>query len=212
MKRAVLFLNGELRDYAFCKSQLRAEDYIVAVDGGGHHCQMLQLQPDLAIGDFDSLSLSLQAYYRRQKVEMLTFPADKDAIDAALAIDEMIARGAEEIVLFAALGGKRSDMALANVMLLSSYDHPVSIVDRYCEITCLRPGEHRTIANKRGWYLSWISLSDQVVTGISTGLRYPLEDLCFQRGESRSLSNEIEAEEASVCLEQGIALLILQEK
>lgn len=211
MPRAVLFLNGDLADpLSFYQELLRDDDIVVAVDGGSRHCRRLGLLPALAIGDFDSTPPDLQEYYRQQQVEVLSYPAAKDATDSALAVEEMLRRGVSEIFLLGALGGRRTDMTLANILMLAAYEQPLAIVDATCEIRCLREGDRHTIKGRVGDYLSWLVISERAVTGPSDGVRYPLDNLRFQRGETRPVSNEITAAVATVSLREGVALLVIQ--
>ena len=52
--RAVIIGNGSISDYAYIKTRLRDDDYIICADGGLKHIQKLDVNPDVAIGDFDS--------------------------------------------------------------------------------------------------------------------------------------------------------------
>ena len=60
-----------------------------------------------------------------------------------------------------------------------------------------------------GSYVSILPLSDTVETDESDGLKYPLGDLVFHRGETRSISNELTKESASVGIRKGSALVMM---
>lgn len=211
-KRAVLFCNGEIKNIAFHGGLLREDDYCIAVDGGGRYCQALNIMPDLVLGDFDSLPSDIQRRFRENNVESLVFPKDKDYIDLALGIEAAIHRGYEDILIFGALGGKRIDMEIGNLLLLTQYRENIVIADEFREITCVRQGKSITVQGKKGDYLSLIPLCPSVKTGKSEGLLYQLKDLEFSLGETRSISNEITENEAVLSLEEGTALLICQKK
>ncbi|MDZ7586159.1 MAG: thiamine diphosphokinase, partial [Patescibacteria group bacterium] len=53
MKRAVIFINGEMADLSRLK--LVKNDFLIGVDGGAMHILKLGLKPDLIIGDLDSI-------------------------------------------------------------------------------------------------------------------------------------------------------------
>ena len=55
MKRIIIFANGELPDSNKALLLLHADDYIICADGGTRHAVTLAVQPDLIIGDMDSL-------------------------------------------------------------------------------------------------------------------------------------------------------------
>ena len=58
MKRAVIFSNGEFRDYNYYKSIISDNDYVICADGGIVHCLATGITPDLWVGDFDSCDFS----------------------------------------------------------------------------------------------------------------------------------------------------------
>ena len=76
----------------------------------------------------------------------------------------------------------------------------------------MRDGEERTIFGEIGDYVSLIPLSDLLRTGESKGLKYQLDQLVFQRGETRSISNELIDQSAVIRLLEGNALVIIQKR
>lgn len=212
MSRAVLFCNGEINDYEYHRSLLKNDDYIIAVDGGGNHCRKLNIIPNLAIGDFDSLDPDVKISFSENKVESIPFPTDKDYIDMILGIEEALTRGYHEILLLGAMGGKRADMFLGNALALSCYNEHIVMKNEYSEIHFLREGSSLTLTAEAGDYLSLLPLSDTMVTGKSENLKYPLEDLMFRRGETRSISNEFLTDRGVVTIKKGEALVIVQKR
>ena len=65
--------------------------------------------PELWVGDFDSAGSELALQYR--EVPREAFPAEKDATDGAIAVEEAIRRGAREIILLGGLGGQTDHAA-----------------------------------------------------------------------------------------------------
>lgn len=212
MPRAVLFCNGEICDYAYHRSLLREDDVVIAVDGGGEHCAELGILPAVAIGDFDSLSEKTRAAFEKNGVEAVAFPADKDYIDMILGIEEAKKRGLEEILILGALGGRRVDMLLANVLALGEYGDGIHIENEWSRISFLRAEREYGIHGSVGDYVSLIPCSDQLITGESSGLKYPLAGLRFHRGETRSISNELAEETGMLRIKSGNALLVVQKR
>ncbi|MGH2627588.1 MAG: thiamine diphosphokinase, partial [Anaerolineales bacterium] len=118
--RAVIFAAGEIPDREAARRGLRPEDWIVAADGGASHCLALGLTPALLIGDLDSVDPAQAAAWRRAGVEVIAHPPDKDKTDLELALLLAVERGAAEILVLGAMGG-RWDHSLANVLLAA---HP----------------------------------------------------------------------------------------
>lgn len=210
MSRAVLFCNGEIRDFDFHRQLLKDDDFIIAVDGGGCFCRELGVKPQLVLGDFDSLPPEVKTCFKEDGAEILGFPADKDFTDLVLAVEEARKRGFGEILILGALGGKRADMHIGNVLALSAYDEKILIKNENSEIRFLRKDVPLTLRGRAGDYVSLLPLSDTVKTGVSRNLKYPLEGLVFQRGETRSISNELIADRGELILTEGEAVVILQ--
>ncbi len=83
--RAVLFVNGELRNSAVVQEMLQPSDYLVCVDGGLRHLKSWGLQPHLVIGDLDSISAAEVLELEREHVRIQRYPVDKDETDLELA-------------------------------------------------------------------------------------------------------------------------------
>ena len=212
MKRAVLFCNGEISDLSYHKTLLKETDLIIAVDGGGNFCREMDVVPEMLIGDFDSLNAQTKDYFEMRSVEIIPFPADKDYIDMVLGIEEAIRRNCDEILILGAFGGKRADMFFGNLMALSLFDLPIIMKNEWSEARFLKAGKNLDLEGKIGDYVSLIPLSDHMITGKSTGLKYQLGSLQFHRGETRSISNELMTEKASLSLKEGEAIVFLQKR
>ncbi len=108
------------------------------MDGGFTSLADVGCAPDLAIGDFDSLG------YVPEGVEVLVFPPEKDASDMELALGEAVARGADAVEVYGALGG-RLDHTLANLQLLASFaEHGLTVTamgERESVAFLVGPGE-----------------------------------------------------------------------
>ena len=84
--RAVVFVNGDIADYAALARWLRNDDYLVAADGGARHMEVLGLSPDVIVGDLDSIDSALLSRLQEEGADVEQHPAAKDATDLELAI------------------------------------------------------------------------------------------------------------------------------
>ena len=103
-----ILLGGDLTVTPRLKSQIHGAR-VIAADSGMMHAAALRLVPELWVGDFDSAGSELTMQYR--DVPRETFPAEKDATDGAIAVEEAIRRGATSIVLLGGLGGQTDHTA-----------------------------------------------------------------------------------------------------
>jgi thiamine pyrophosphokinase len=200
--RAVIFANGQLSRPIV----LQPDDLIIAADGGTHHCLGLGIQPHVVIGDLDSVREDELEALSASGAEIITYPTRKDFTDLELAVLEARKRGADRILLLAALGA-RWDQSLANLLLPAALPGlDISLLDGHQEIHFARPGMSLTISGRPGDTVSLIPLGGDAY-GISTsGLEYPLHQEMLRFGSTRGISNVLLAESASVRLTAGLLL------
>lgn len=88
-------------------------DLVIAADGGLAHTQALGLEPQVVLGDFDSLGRTPAGD------NVLRYPVEKDDTDSMLALREGLRRGCRRFVLYGALDGPRLDHTVANFQALA---------------------------------------------------------------------------------------------
>ena len=189
--------HGEGRDL------ITEDDLVIAVDGGLLHCQSFGLTPALAIGDFDSLG------YLPKGVEAFTHPVEKDDTDMALAVDVALTRGAREIYLLGALGG-RLDHTLANITLLRSLAERGTlayVIGERESMTVLRAGESALFEGSPDGVFSLFSLTEKSTVTI-TGAKYPLSSGDIFANRALGVSNHFMKRSAEIIIESGTVLLL----
>jgi thiamine pyrophosphokinase len=181
---------------------------IVAADGGALKAERLGFRPDVVVGDLDSLSASAVERLRRAGSEVLAHPPAKDHSDLELAVREAIGRGASELVIVGALGGRRFDHALANTLLLALPELAaidVVVLDGEATLQVIGSGGpgRLVLSGAAGDLVSLLPLSPDVQGVTTDGLLYPLADEALVQGSSRGLSNVMLAERAEVATRDG---------
>jgi thiamine pyrophosphokinase len=207
--RAIIIANGIIG--GLCPI-LFPEDVVIAVDGGFRHCLELKLRPHTLIGDMDSLSPEEIDAVIRSGISISRYPARKDHTDMELALHHARSLGADDIVLLGALGA-RWDMTLANVMLLASPELSgcrVRILDGMQEISLVREGETRRFEANAGDLLSLIPLRTDAKNVCVTGLEYPLSGETLHFSATRGISNVFHDQTATVFLDEGLLLCVVQ--
>lgn len=207
-KHALLFINGEVKQTGFLAGLIDKNTFLVAVDGGLRHLLAIQRQPDLLIGDLDSVTPAQMETLTQAGVEIQRFPVEKDETDLELALLETARRGYKSIQLIGALGG-RTDQMLANLFLLLLPELAglsVRLVEEQEEIFIIRA--QMQITGQPGDTLSLIPFAG-CAEGVSTsGLRYPLVNETLHPEHSRGISNQMQDSEALVTLTSGTLLCI----
>ena len=207
-KRAILFVNGDLREKEFVLSLIEPGDLLVAVDGGLRHLQELNIQPHLLVGDFDSIDHQMVEDLRADGVEIIRFPEKKDETDLELALNIVLDKGLIVIRIVGALGG-RLDQTLGNIFLLSQpalQNFDVRLEDGIEEVFLIRSGS--MVYGNVGDNVSLIPIVEKVV-GISTeGLEYPLKDATLFMHKTRGISNVLLNSSAQIRVREGVLLCV----
>ena len=176
---------------------------VVAADGGARHAALLDVRVDVWVGDFDS-SAGVFVDAPRE-----VHPAAKDETDAELAIRVARERGATELVLLGAFGG-RFDHTLALALLA------VRLTEREgLRVTLssgdewgwpLTPASPLSLEVPRGATLSVLAVTD--LRGLSLdGVRWPLTDATIPLGSGWTVSNETPGGPVAASLRGGHAIL-----
>ncbi len=208
MKRAVIFYNGNLSDISRAKKYILDTDYIVCADGGTRHALKLGFLPDVIIGDFDSLSQSLQKKLAKHPIEWLRYKRDKDETDSELAVLHACQKGYKTILIFG-LFGSRLDHLLTNILFLSNLvkkEVEVMIIEGKQEIRVTT--DSLRLEGKVGDLVSLIPLKGDVRQVTTKGLQFKLtnQDLLF--GYSFGLSDVLTHETAEINIKKGLLLVI----
>jgi len=208
MQRILIFANGELPDLNKARLIPRSDDYIICADGGTRHALALSLQPNLVIGDMDSLKKGQWQKLENAGIPIELYPHDKNETDLELALMRAIELEPKEILVIAALGG-RLDHTLGNLALLSDIrlsGFNTRFDDGVDEVFFCR--EQVEVLGQSGDILSLIPWGGPV-QGIQTqGLRWSLNRETLYPEKTRGISNEMLDDNASVSIGSGLLLIL----
>ena len=210
--KAIIIANGQIHDSDFYRSLIAPTDLVICADGGVNNALALGLQPQVVIGDLDSLDSDLQAQLEGKGCQVLAHPARKNETDLELALYYAIEHEVNEILILGALGG-RIDQTLANVLLLALPELrsvKTKIINGRQEVFLIK--DEALIEGQVGDTLSLLPLTEEA-TGIYTeGLEYPLENGTLHLGPARGVSNTLTAPQARVRVGQGLLLAVIIHK
>ncbi len=204
-RHAVIFLSAPETQYGYIQTFLSAhpDAIIVCADGGLRHAQAMGLLPDLLIGDFDSGSVGAAR-------ELIQLKPEKDDTDAQACMRELVRRGCKEMTLVCATGG-RLDHLLANLSLLeeamASGAH-CALLDAQNYVVLHAGGCQRFQNNKAYRYFSLVPLDAQLCGVTIEGAKYPLRDATVTRAGMITISNETAADQMTIAIAQGRALVV----
>lgn len=195
--------NGAIEDCQIIAPYVKMHECIVCVDGGLIYCQKMNIQPDLIVGDFDSIPSHVLNDYTH--VPFLTFPQEKNETDLELAVQSVYHPDVDKITVFGALG-KRLDHTLSNLHLMQRYPRKV-FFETENELIFSFNGTLE-IACFPGQTISFMHM-DKVEGVTSEGLQWDMYKATFTK-YFFSLSNICLADRVKITIESGDLICCLQ--
>ncbi len=154
-------------------------DLFLGVDRGSLFLIEQGICPDLAVGDFDSVSEKELALIYSQSKEVLQAQPEKDDTDLELAVKAVFARYPQaQLTIFGAFGG-RLDHTLANIFLPSNpeitpYMQQIRLCNAQNELRYCPQGRHEIKPVAGMNYLAFMPADDGRLT--IEGAKYPLNE------------------------------------
>ncbi len=197
MKTCYIVAAAELAE-----ERLRPEegDLVIAADAGLRHLARLGIQPDLALGDFDSLGYVPEA----PSVEVC--PVRKDDTDTMAALKRAHELGFWRVLIFGGLGGARFDHSLANVQSLAWADaHGMEavLVGRDCALTAISDGIALEFDARYSGDFSAFCFGPEASGVCETGLSYSLDGAVLTPDFPLAVSNSFTGERARISVAHG---------
>ncbi len=183
-----------------------ADDIIIAADGGYDALARRGYQPDILIGDLDSIKSEIPEDLRK-----LTYPKEKDETDMFLSYEAGVKLGYTEFVMIGGTGG-RLDHTYANLSLLlfaKERGHNVTAIDEGGMIFCIK-NEGISLAGKDGSRLSVFAFGGSAEGVTIRGTKYEAENVTLTTAFPLGVSNEFTNIPAHISVVDG-ALLIMAE-
>lgn len=187
---------------------LASGDFVIAVDGGLSYCSVLEIEPDLIIGDFDSVSEK-----EREAIAILTeqiperivkLPPEKDDTDMLAALKYGLSLGYQDFRIYAGCGG-RFDHTLANIqclLYLKNHEAVGYLVDGTGMMLVLQNESIELNQDLEGT-LSLFSLGKEAKGVTIRGMKYPLKAATLRNDFPIGISNEFIGERAVISVENG---------
>jgi len=210
----VILANGPIGGYSALKPALQGCGLLIACDGGLRHARVFEAQPDIILGDMDSVPPELLAEETAKGVPVFIYPAEKDYTDLALAVELAIQRDAASITVLGGLcsGAEgRLDHALANMHALASaaaLGIQAELLDEHTHVFIISNTRACTLYKGQYDTVSLIPLTTEAKGIVTSGLYYPLNGGTLKAGSTLGVSNRFTDEEASVSLAEGILAVI----
>ena len=176
----------------------QAGDMIICADGGYAAARRFGIQPDLTIGDFDSMpDVPVEG-------DIIRLPVHKDDTDLAACIKEGRKRGYREFVAVGCLGG-RFDHTLSALQCAADCagrGESLWLCDQQNRVTVLAPGSYAFPAVP-GRKISLLAYTPRVTGVCASGTMWTLDYAELTNNYPLGCSNEWTAEVARVSFKTG---------
>lgn len=206
-----LIVTGGEINKNFLKKHLKINKYdiIIAVDKGLEALDILNINPNYVVGDFDSIDKTILRKYENTQIEIIKLNPEKDLTDTHSAINLAIGLKSKKIIIIGAIG-TRLDHTIANIHILKlAIDKGINIkiINETNEITLIN-NSIKIYKDQNYKYISLIPLTTTVENITLKGFKYPLTKRTLYIGDSLGISNEQLQQEGEIQLEKGILILI----
>ena len=204
--RALIVLGGDLPSPTLLRRCAGGAELTIAADRGLEAFEAAGVLPDLLLGDMDSVSAGTLTR-REGSTEMERLPCEKDDTDGGHAMEVALSRGATEITILGALGG-RMDHALANLMLLMRAHEGgafAQILDERVRI--VRIDGEITLRGAKGDTISLIPIGEAHGVTLTGCYYHSQEALSFDFVHPLGVSNVVTDDEARITVREGDLLL-----
>lgn len=219
----VIIISGGNVDDTFALDWLASNKYdlLIAADSGMNFLYRNNLKPDVIAGDFDSVDAKVYTHFaelsdkknsamENVRPEILRLNPIKDDTDTEFVIREAIRRGATEITVLGGTG-TRLDHVMGNIHLLGiglKENVRIQLVDAHNRIRMIESDIVLKKDEQFGQFVSLLPFAGTAKGVTLEGFKYPLEDYTIESFCSLGISNEIEDEQATVRVREGILLMI----
>lgn len=201
-RKILMVLNGEMPDCSLFENSLFNSEFLIGVDGGANWLIENGLEPNLILGDLDSLSPENLRITTSEIVKL----DNQDFTDFEKSLEFLCSNYSFQGIEIWGATGKRFDHTLANLSTLKKFSRKaqITICDNYSESFLIFGNS--TFSGEIGQQVSLTPIS--VAKGVTLeGFKYNLLNSDLKFGERVSSSNQFSQNEVNVEIEKGCLLV-----
>lgn len=188
--------------------QVGEEDLVIAVDGGINYCGVLEIEPAMILGDFDSVNEAQREAILQMKEQVpdrvVVLKPEKADTDMLAALKLGLEKGYDFFYIYGGTGG-RMEHTLANIqslLFLKNRGAVGYLMDGNGMIFVMKNEEVRLRDNLEG-YFSLFCLGKEAKGVTIRGMKYELTDYTMTNDFPIGVSNEFIGKEATVSVRDG---------
>ncbi|PLR84168.1 thiamine diphosphokinase [Bacillus canaveralius] len=184
----------------------------LGVDRGVYTLLSKGIEPEIAVGDFDSVNGEEMLFIEQHVDELQKFKPEKNETDMELAVEWAIRQNPQKINIFGATGG-RLDHLFANIQLLlkpilNKKNIDLELIDCQNNIYIKSEGTYEIKKTPDRKYVSFVPITLSVEGLTLTGFKYPLTNCHIPLGSTLCISNELIDDRGTFSFHEGIIMVI----
>ena len=175
-------------------------DFVIAADKGVLTLKELKTEPDVIIGDFDSLGFVPEG-------KVIKLPVRKDKTDIGYAVDWALGRGFREFFIYGGFGGLL-DHTVANLQICADIAEKGGGAFLFGKTQAATVIKNGSITLRGSGRISVFAFGGTAGGVNIKGLSYELENACLEPRFPLGVSNAFTESEAEISVERGALLII----
>jgi len=207
--KIIIISGGNPPSLEFLTKEITDDTFIIGADSGANCLFDYNIEPDLLVGDFDSIDKAAFNYFKKGKCTIDIYPTEKDFTDTEIATQKALCMKPKEIV-FLGCTGSRIDHLLGNIgMLKICLENGVNacIKDENNDIRLISAST--SLSGAVGQIFSLQSYGDEIIGLTIEGAKYPLNNYNLKIGQSITISNEFAVPKVLIKFKFGTLMIIL---
>ena len=207
-------VDEEVKEIIYQASQ-KGSLFLIAADRGMECCMRLNLQPNIVVGDFDSISTgayhNMLWYLKKYEIPCQTLAVRKNETDTEAALHIALEQRKSGDIILLGGTGFRIDHMLANIAILgqgAKLGRKIYLQDSHNRVSMLFES---VVLKKNQLFGNYISLLPYagIVTHVTLdGFSFPLTDVTLDKFSSLGISNVLIEEEGQISFEDGILICV----
>jgi len=207
--KIIIVSGGNPPPLEFLLREITVDTFIIGADSGANCLYDYNIEPNLLVGDFDSIDKEAFDYYKKSKCIIDIYPKEKDFTDTEIAARKALSMKPNEIV-FLGCTGSRIDHLLGNIGMLKiclEYGVNASIKDENNSVRLINTST--SLNGTVGQLFSLQPYGDEIIGLTIKGAKYPLNNYNLKIGQSISISNEFATSKVDLEFKFGTLMIIL---
>lgn len=190
----------------------KQQDHYIGVDRGAFYLTENGYSPDLALGDFDSISEMEKQKIKEHVGTFIEVDPDKEDTDAELSLVYAMKQFDSEKVIVYGWSGGRLDHLMSILMIplqprFHNIQEKIEFVNQTNSIKYYQPGVHKVVKEQNKTYCSVIGMTPVKHLSLGQGFKYQLDGADYDY-PAALISNEFVAATANLSFKSGIIAFV----